>query len=228
MKTNDSVKAIPLAITILYLFVTIFSYTTYKVNEQEYVSENTLALEENTIEPTAEIETVDIEKLSIPVEEKVKINIAEGVSQEERDKEALEAKKQEIVYENMTLGELSDKLDRSLNDTLSGQGLTFATLATDLGVDPYLAVAIVMHETGCKWTCSSAVNYKHNVGGMMGSNGLLEFNSLEEGIEAYMNNLYKNYVSQGLTTADAMASKYAASPTWASKVNTYINELKAA
>mgnify|MGYP002511620479 CR=1 FL=1 len=33
----------------------------------------------------------------------------------------------------------------------------------------YLAVAIVLHETGCKWTCSKLVRECNNVGGMKGS-----------------------------------------------------------
>ena len=43
-----------------------------------------------------------------------------------------------------------------------------------------------------------------------------------------MNNLYKNYFSQGLTTPETIGPKYAASTTWASQVNAYINDIKAA
>ena len=231
MKTIDSVKAVIGAITILSLFVLIFSTTVLTLSSQnKYISVNNKPLKESKIDikPTS-VAKATVEKIveDNKTEVKESFEIAEAKSEADKKKEALEARKKEVVYENLTLGQLADKLDRSLNSTLEGQGLTFASYAVDLGVDPYLAVAIVLHETGCKWTCSGAVNNYYNVGGMMGSGGLLHFNSLEEGIDAYMNNLYNNYVSKGLTTADLMASKYAASPTWASKVNSYINEIKA-
>lgn len=226
MKKVDSVKTVTLFVTILCIFGAIFSFTTAKATEKEYTSENNKTLEESTVESDENLVNMSVQDLVIT--DTITLDIAEGVSQEERDKEALEARKSEVVYEGMTLGELSDQLDRSLNSTLANKGLTFASYATDLGIDPYLAVAIVLHETGCKWSCSNAVNSYNNVGGMMGSGGLLHFDTLDEGIEAYMNNLYNNYVSKGLTTADAIGPKYAASTTWSAQVNSYINQIKAA
>lgn len=230
MKKIDSVKAVLGAIAILSMFVLIFSTTVFtlsKTNEYIIVN-NTLKESENNTKPISVAEATlakVVEENKTEVIEKVDIALAK--SEADKKREALEARKQEVVYENITLGQLADQLDRNLNSTLAGQGLTFATYAVDLGIDPYLAVAIVLHETGCKWSCSGAVNNYYNVGGMMGNGGLLHFNSLEEGIDAYMHNLYNNYVSKGLTTADSMASKYAASPTWASNVNSYINQIKA-
>lgn len=131
-----------------------------------------------------------------------------------------------IVYDGMTLEELAQKLDRSLNSTLSGKGMTFASLAVNLGIDPYLSLAIVLEETGCSYNCSSAVNSKNNVGGMMGSGGLLSFESLDAGINAFMNNLKKNYYDQGLTTAETINKKYASSTAWSGKINNYIEKIK--
>ena len=90
-----------------------------------------------------------------------------------------------------------------------------------------------MHETGCKWNCSTLLKQCNNVGGMKGSPGCnggsyKAFATLEEGISAYMSNLYNNYFSVGLTTPETIGPKYAASPTWASQVTTYMNEIKAA
>lgn len=138
-----------------------------------------------------------------------------------------------IVFDGMTLDELAAKLDRSLKSTLAGTGMSFAKHATELGIDPYLAVAIVLHETGCNGTCSEQVRNCYNVGGMKGGpscNGTSykKFNSLDEGIAAFMNNLKVNYYDQGLNTPELMNKKYAASQTWASKVNMYIEKLKAA
>ena len=136
-----------------------------------------------------------------------------------------------IVYENMTLDELSEKLNRVLTSTLEGTGSHFATKSLELGVDPYLAVAIVLHETGCKWNCSSLVRYCNNVGGMKGAPGCnggsyKAFNTLEEGIDAFLENLANNYYAYGLTTPEAINKKYAASTSWASKINYYINYIK--
>ena len=138
-----------------------------------------------------------------------------------------------IVFDGMTLDELADKLNRSLKSTLAGTGMSFAKHATELGIDPYLAVAIVLHETGCNGTCSEQVRNCYNVGGMKGGpscNGTSykKFNSLDEGIAAFMNNLKVKYYDQGLNTPELMNKKYAASQTWASKVNMYIEKLKAA
>ncbi len=239
MKKYKSVKAVLVAITILCLVGTMFGETILALRGKEYVSENQTVLMDSK-ENIAPLVAVYDEKTGIPQVADVKTtyelpetNVAEAKSQEDIEREEAEALKAKIVYDNMTLDELSAKLNRSLNSTLSGQGSAFASMAIELGIDPYLAVAIVMHETGCKWECSTLLKQCNNVGGMKGSGGCnggsyASFPSLEEGIRAYMNNLYKNYVSQGLTTADAIGPKYAASGTWATQVNAYINEIKAA
>ena len=72
------------------------------------------------------------------------------------------------VYDNLTIEELSDKLNRVLSSDLSGKGESFAKYSIDLGVDPYLAVAIAMHETGCTWNCSHITKSCNNVGGQKG------------------------------------------------------------
>ena len=138
-----------------------------------------------------------------------------------------------IVWDGLTMGELTDKLNRTLNSTLAGKGEIFATHSLELGIDPYLAVAIVMEETGCKWDCSYLVKACNNVGGQKGSpscNGgsYKAYNSLDEGIIGYLDNLYYNYYAYGLTTAEAMNPKYAANPAWSANVNAYIERIKAA
>ena len=95
-----------------------------------------------------------------------------------------------------------------------------------------MAVAISLHETGCKWECSRLVKQCNNVGGQVGSpscNGgnYRSYETLDEGIKGFIDNLARNYISKGLTTPEEMNHKYAASKTWASKVNKYIEEIKA-
>ena len=136
-----------------------------------------------------------------------------------------------IVYDNMTMEELAAKLDRSLNSTLAGTGHLFATYSLEYGIDPYLAVAIVLHETGCKWECSYLTRVCNNIGGQKGSpscNGgsYMRYDTLEEGIKGYLKNLYNGYISKGLKTPEQIGPKYAASTSWASKVNWYFNDIK--
>ena len=136
-----------------------------------------------------------------------------------------------IVYDGMTMTELANKLDRSLGSTLTGTGYTFASESLALGIDPYLAVAIVLHETGCRWGCSYLVRACNNVGGMKGSPGCnggsyASFATLDDGIRSYLSNLHRNYYTYGLTTPETIGPKYAVSTTWASKVNWYIDYIR--
>ena len=134
----------------------------------------------------------------------------------------------EIVYDGMTMDEVANKLNNSLKNELSGKGYLYASYSLEKGVDPYLAVAISLEETGCNWNCSSLVTSCNNVGGMKGygcgSYGY--FNTLDDGIKAFIDNIARNYVAYGLTTAEAMNSKYAENPAWSTNVNNYIYRIK--
>lgn len=149
----------------------------------------------------------------------------------EESEEVLNQQTIEIAYDGLTVEELSDKLNRSLKSTLANQGNLIATYSLEKGVDPYLATAIMLHETGCSYSCSSLVTYCNNVGGMKGSpscggGSYRYFSTLDEGIRAFIDNLANNYYAYGLTTPELMNSKYAESTTWAVKVNTYISQIK--
>ncbi len=137
-----------------------------------------------------------------------------------------------IIYEGLTLTELTAKLNKNLNSTLTNTGYYFAQYYVKTGLDPYLAVAIVLQETGCKWTCSKLVRECNNIGGMKGTpscNGgsYKKYNTLEEGINGYLNMLYNNYYSKGLTTPELINPKYATSTTWSAKINNYIETIRA-
>lgn len=132
-----------------------------------------------------------------------------------------------IVYDGLTMGELADKLNRSLKSTISGKGYLIASYSLQLGIDPYMATAIILHETGCNGTCSSLVRECNNVGGQKGGpscggGSYKAYPTLDEGIMGYLDNLYRNYYAVGLTTVETIGPKYAASTTWTSKVNNYI------
>lgn len=137
----------------------------------------------------------------------------------------------QIVYDGLTLVELGEKLDKNLNSTLKGYGPIFAKYSIKYRVDPYVATSIVLLETGCKWNCSSLVRKCNNIGGMKGKNkcpgsSYAKFSSLEEGIEAFFNNLSNNYYQKGLTTPKEINKKYAESQDWYLKVEKYVEQIK--
>jgi uncharacterized FlgJ-related protein len=137
-----------------------------------------------------------------------------------------------VVYDNMTIDELAAKLEKSMYGILSGKGYAYADYAIKYGVDPYTALAITLHETGCKWGCSYLASTCNNIGGMKGYNtcgntGYARFSTLEAGIESFFSNLSYNYYSQGLTDVYSIHKKYAQDPNWPIYINNYINEIKA-
>lgn len=69
-----------------------------------------------------------------------------------------------------------------------------------------IVVAIAKWETG-NYT-SKAFKEKNNVGGMMCSGELIKYNSLDEGINAFVKNLKNNYFDIGLDTIDKIKPKY--------------------
>ena len=226
-----------------------------KLTMDKQAEETSLNLEKLEIKPrNVQLisKNVDSIKIDIDVEELRQINIArkkamelEKQKEDEARRKAEEArlaeekakadeKAKEITSSSTSISydELVNKLNRSLNSTLAGKGDTFAKYAIELGIDPYLAVAIVLHETGCKWNCSTLLKQCNNVGGMKGSPGCnggsyKAFSSLDEGIKVFMTNLYNNYYAKGLTTPESIGPKYAASTTWATQVRSYMAEIEA-
>lgn len=137
------------------------------------------------------------------------------------------------VYEGMTIDELAAKLNRNLgNGYIAGKGYLIASQCIEKGVDPYVAVAIILHETGCRSHCSSLVRNCNNVGGQKGSPGCnggayKAFATLDDGIIGFISNLQRNYYSKGLTTIETIAPKYAASTSWPAKIRAYVNQIRA-
>lgn len=172
-----------------------------------------------------------VNKQEVKETKKVNNKVEKNLNRRETTQSTDIKKKTNIVYDGLTLEELSAKLDRSLNSTLSGKGSTFASYSIELGLDPYLALAIVLEETGCKWGCSALVRECNNVGGMKGAPGCWggsykAFPTLDEGIKGYLDNLYYNYYAKGLTTPELINPIYAENPAWAGNVNNYINQIK--
>jgi len=135
------------------------------------------------------------------------------------------------VYEGMTMEELADKLNRSLRNEMSGKGLLIAQKSIELGVDPYIATAIMLHETGCSQSsCSYIARTCYNFGGQKGSGcgAYQAYGSVDEGITGMISNLYRNYYAYGLNTVEAIGHRYAESTVWPTKINSYVQNLRAA
>lgn len=163
------------------------------------------------------------------IEEEAKEEFVDSISELSKEKNVT---KRVIVYDGMTMSELTEKLNRSLKSTIAGKGDVFASYSLERGVDPYLAVSIMLLETGCNWSCSSLMRKCNNVGGQKGSpscdgGSYKSYPSLDEGIKGFIDNIADNYYAYGLTTPEAMNKKYAASDMWAIKVNNYILSVKA-
>lgn len=117
-----------------------------------------------------------------------------------------------------------------MNSTLDNYGETIASRALEKNVDPVIAASIILVETGCQSNCSTLVKKCNNIGGMKGKGGCgsyAKFSSLDTGIDAFINNLSKNYFAIGLTTPDKMNKKYAENPNWHNDVNYYVKKIKA-
>ena len=131
-----------------------------------------------------------------------------------------------VVFDNLTMEELSAKLNRIIKGQMSGKGHLIATECLKRGVDPYVATAIMMHETG---NGSSRMCHEcYNFGGQKGSGcgAYQRFSSTDEGITKMIDNLYRNYYARGLTTIESIGSRYAESGTWPSMIHMYVNKIK--
>lgn len=108
-------------------------------------------------------------------------------------------------------GVTASQLDNALGGVLKGHGADYIKYAQQYGVDPALAAAISISETG--HGTSYAARVQNNPGGIMDWNNnwktVKQFSSLEEGIKYQVKNLYDTYISKGLTSISAIGNKYA-------------------
>lgn len=78
------------------------------------------------------------------------------------------------------------------------------------GLDPAFVMAVFLMETGGDLSSSYGLRINNPGSIMTGSDYsvIKEFNTLDEGIEAACSNLYKGYITQGLTDIDSIAAVY--------------------
>ena len=219
MKTKlRIIEGIALSIVVLFDIIMInhsYEVADYKDKKDNRSTANYMKMEKQQEETVEEIEN----EIIMAAEEEIQ-------NEEKSEPEVVE---NPVVFDGKTMDELAEQLNKSLNSDMSGKGYLIATKSLEYGVDPYMATAIILQETGCKWNCSSLVRNCNNVGGQKGSGcgSYSYFETLDAGIEAFISNLYRNYIAQGLTTVEAINTKYAASTTWSTYVNNYIESIKA-
>lgn len=133
-------------------------------------------------------------------------------------------------------GEINQELwdaKMSAAGVFSDKGELMIEIATNQGIDPVLMAAIALHET--MNGTSSAVVTKNNPGGLMGSDGLMTFSTLDEGLEAMGQTLHNRIIIDGLVTIADLGSVYAPigadnDPTnlnshWVPNITTFVSSL---
>ena len=78
--------------------------------------------------------------------------------------------------------------------------------AIEYGIDWRIAVSISKWETG--HFTSTLYKNKNNVGGLYCNGGFITYNSLDEGVDAFISNLKRNYFDMGLDTLEKIQPKY--------------------
>jgi len=216
-------------IEISTLFIVLIAITVIDINIFKKMSKN-MNDKVYALEVKYEKAKKDINKITLITYDDFLINKTKNI-QERKEQEYLAYLQSLVVYDGLTMDQLAEKLNKSLKNELSGYGYLYASYSLEKGVDPYMAVAISLHETGCNGKCSNLMKSCNNVGGQKGSptcgtGSYKRFDTLEDGIKGYIDNLSKNYFGMGLNTPELMAKKYAASTTWAERVNYYIETIK--
>ena len=133
-------------------------------------------------------------------------------------------------YNGENIHDIANKLNKYLKSTLKDKGEFIVEYSMEVGMDPYLATAVMLQETGCYWRCSYLTRVCNNVGGNKGKPGCnggsyRRFDTIEEGIKFAINKL-NSYYKKGLTTTEQIGPKYASDPKWPQRVNNYIKKLK--
>lgn len=125
---------------------------------------------------------------------------------------------------------VASKINKHLKGVLKNKGQYIVEYSLSVGMDPYLAASVMLHETGCSWNCSYLASKCYNVGGNKGTpscNGgsYRKFSSIEEGIKFAINKL-NNYYQKGYKTPKQINPFYAEDQTWYKKIENYMNKLK--
>lgn len=172
-----------------------------------------------------------VKSKDIPQESKLIIDQLESNNFHQKIKEYLSLKIEEetIVYQDMNMRELIRQLDKSMYYQLDGHARTLAREAILNQVDPYLTLAIILHETGCNGRCSKLVSICNNIGAVKGYPGCGDtsfkyYDSIDDSITALIELLRYSYYNYGLNSPESIAYKYSGgSESWANYIYYYID-----
>ena len=126
-----------------------------------------------------------------------------------------ETKEETEILEVEDVNKVEEVVDKCMMDYTSCK---IKEVAIREGINDWkIPVAIARHECGYKDNqyLSNAFKNKNNVGGMMyydtttKSSYLMTFDTIDDGIEAFVSNLKRNYFNMGLDTIEKIQPKYA-------------------
>lgn len=102
-------------------------------------------------------------------------------------------------------------------------GESLVRMEEEYGVNALLCLAIGSLESG-HGTSSAAIN-KNNLFGLMGSNGLMKFNSVDECIAYWGKLIREKYMDNGRTSIESIQQKYCPSSTsWSNSIRYLMDE----
>ena len=158
----------------------------------------------------------EIEKLFIKLPRIIKVlliyilvfNLGYNIYELLPKEKELEIKIEKIITESIPVEHIisEEKEEMCMFDSISCQ---ISSKAKEMGFSEeqiLISIAISKHETG-RYT-SYAFTELNNVGGMMCNSGLISYDSLESGIDAFLTNLKNNYFDIGLDTLEKIQPKY--------------------
>lgn len=103
-------------------------------------------------------------------------------------------------------GVTAEQLNKVLKGKLAGTGEIFLKYANMYKINPAIAAAIAMHESG---GTSRLAKEQNNFFGMRNKNGWMKFSSVDEGIRRGISNISRNYVNKGKNSLQKMVKDYA-------------------
>ena len=145
-----------------------------------------------------------------------KIKLDEEHFEKQKDIKVSEETKEETeILEVEDVNKVEEVVDKCMMDYTSCK---IKEVSIREGISDWkIPVAIARHECGYKDNqyLSNAFKNKNNVGGMMyydtttNSSYLMTFDTIDEGVEAFVSNLKRNYFNLGLDTIEKIQPKYA-------------------
>ena len=129
---------------------------------------------------------------------------------------------------NLTAAQLDAIIDARLADInkpdarISGIGEALFKMEQEYGVNALFCLSVGSFESG--HGTSAAATSRNNLFGLIGSDGIMQFDSIDECI-SYWGRLIRNYyIDQGLTTISAIQKKYCpGSSTWTGNIEYFMD-----